>query len=122
GGAGTGARYFPESYAVRIAKAAASSGLVASVAPVIVEPVAVQDVTSRQNEPRVTLFASDPARLSGLGDIRADGKTVSLGDLRPGEVFLNGKGAEKLGAKAGDTIHIFSGTTTATERVRAIVG
>src|SRR5207244_1445848 len=37
GNAGTGARYFPESYAVRIAKAASGSGLVASVAPVIVE-------------------------------------------------------------------------------------
>jgi putative ABC transport system permease protein len=120
--AATGARYFPESYAVRIARAASGSGLVAGVAPVIVEQVAVQDATSRQNEPRVTLFASDPAPLRAFGDIRAGGTTVSLADLRPGEVFLNEKGAEKLSAKAGDTIRILAGTTTASARVRAVVG
>ena len=63
---GTGTRYFPQSYAVRVAKAAEGSGLVAGVEPAIVEPVAVQDLTSRQTESRVTLFASDPARMGGL--------------------------------------------------------
>ena len=58
-----GARYFPQSYADRIAHATARSGLVDGVAPAIVEPIAVQDVTSRQNEPRVTLFASTPQSL-----------------------------------------------------------
>ena len=37
----TGARYFPESYAKRIK--ASGSGLVDGVAPVIIEPIAVQD-------------------------------------------------------------------------------
>ena len=54
-----GPRYFPQGYAKRIAAAARSSGLVDGVAPVIVESIAVQDLSSRQNEPRVTLFASD---------------------------------------------------------------
>src|SRR3954471_12643890 len=39
GSAGTGSRYFPQGYAGRIARAAAGSGLVAAVAPVIVEGV-----------------------------------------------------------------------------------
>jgi putative ABC transport system permease protein len=89
----TGVRYFPERYADRIAAVARSSGLVAGVAPVIVEPVAVQDDSSRQTEPRVTLFASDPARMRAFGDIRSDGENVSLAQLGPGEVFLNAKGA-----------------------------
>jgi putative ABC transport system permease protein len=118
---GTGARYFPVEYADRIARAAEGSGLVAGVAPVIVESVAVQDVTSRQNEPRVVLFASDPAKLPAFGEIRAGGKTVSLADLRAGEVYLNEKGAEKLGAEAGDTLRILAGTATTAARVRAVV-
>jgi putative ABC transport system permease protein len=117
----TGVRYFPVHYADRIAAAARGSGLVDGVAPVIVEPTAVQDVSSRQNEPRVTLFASAPKRLHGFGDIRADGKNVSLADLAPGEIFLNAKAAEKLDAKAGDTLRILAGSRIATARVKAIV-
>jgi putative ABC transport system permease protein len=115
----TGARYFPASYAKRIK--ASGSGLVDGVAPVIIEPIAVQDVSSRQNEPRVTLFASDPAQLQGFGDIRADGKTVSLADLRPREVYLNGKAADKLDAKPGDTLRLLAGTSVGTVRVKAVV-
>ena len=67
----TGARYFPESYAARIARASARSGLVDGVAPAIVEPIAVQDMTSRQNEPRVTLFASTPESLRAFGPMKS---------------------------------------------------
>jgi putative ABC transport system permease protein len=115
----TGARYFPASYATRIK--ASASGLVDGVAPVIVEPIAVQDVSSRQNEPRVTLFASDPAQLHGFGDIRAEGKTVSLADLRPGQVYLNAKAAEKLGAKPGDKLRMLAGKRLETVRVKSVV-
>jgi len=115
----TGARYFPASYAKRIN--ASGSGLVDGVAPVIIEPIAVQDVSSRQNEPRVTLFASDPAQLHGFGDIRADGKTVSLADLLPGQVYLNAKAADKLGAKPGDTLRMLAGKRLETVRVKSVV-
>jgi putative ABC transport system permease protein len=115
----TGARYFPQAYADRVARA--SAGLAAGVAPVIVESVAMQDLSSRQNEPIVTLFASDPAKLAGFGDIRADGKTVSLGDLEPGQIYLNAKAADKLGAKAGDRVRILVGNVVENARVRAVV-
>ena len=69
------------------------TGLVDGVAPVIVEPIAVQDVASRQNEPRVTLFASDPARLRAFGaDAQRRHDASSLADLGPGEVYLNAEG------------------------------
>ena len=121
GGEGTGARYFPESYVARIAKATAGSHLIAGIEPVIVEPLPVQDVTSQQNEPQVTLFASDPARMHGFGEIRSGGKIVSLADLRPGEVFLNVKAADKLGAHPGDVLRVLAGTSLATARVKAVV-
>jgi putative ABC transport system permease protein len=117
----TGVRYFPERYADRIATVAQRSGLVDGVAPVIFEPTAVRDLSSRQNEPRVTLFASDPARLHGFGDIRAGSDVVSLTNLAPGEVYLNAKAADKLGATAGDRLRILAGTRIGTARVRAIV-
>ena len=95
-GQATGVRYFDEGVSDVVAQALAGSGLVDGVAPAIVEPVAVQDATSRQNEPRVTLFASDPARLDGFGEIReVGGGAVSLADLGPGEVYLNGEAAKK---------------------------
>jgi putative ABC transport system permease protein len=117
----TGARYFPVSYAKRITDAANGSGLVDGVTPVIFEPIAVQDVSSRQNEPNVMLFASDPARLHGFGGIQAGGETVSLADLRQGEVYLNVKGADKLDASTGDTLRLLAGNKAWTVRVKAIV-
>src|SRR5918911_1196248 len=58
GNSGTGGDYFPQRDAVRIAHGLARSDAIDGVAPVITEPVAVQDVESRQTEPRVTLFAA----------------------------------------------------------------
>jgi putative ABC transport system permease protein len=120
-GGATSVRYFPQGYADRIARAAVPSGLVAGAEPVIMEPVAVQDVSTRQNEPAVTLFASDPARMRPFGPIRTEAGVVSVADLRPGEVYLNAKAADELGAHAGDTIRILTGRIVGPERVRAVV-
>jgi putative ABC transport system permease protein len=115
----TGARYFPQAYARRVARAAGT--LADGVAPVIVEPVAVQDVRSRQNEPRVTLFASKAASLHGFGQITAGGKAVSIADLGPREVYLNEDAARSLDARPGDTIRILTGGSLAAARVKDVV-
>jgi len=120
-GGSTGWRYFPQRYADRLARETRSSGLVDGVAPVIVEPVAVQDATSRQTEPRVTLFAAAPNRMAGFGEIRSGGRTVALGALGPGEVYVNAKGADKLLAKPGDTLQLLSGSSVSSMRVMAVV-
>jgi putative ABC transport system permease protein len=117
----TGALYFPQRYADQVARAAAGSNLVDGVEPVVVEEVAVQDVSTSQNEPRVMLFASDPTRMKGFGEIRSDGKTVSLADLRPRQVFLNAHAADELDARAGDAVKVFAGDALRAYRVRAIV-
>ena len=119
--AATGGAYFPEGYASRIARSMAGKGLVDGVAPVIVEPIAVQDATSRQTEPRVTLFATTPRSMRGFGQIRAGGHAVSLADLRPGEVYVNTEGADKLNAQPGDTVQLLSGNTVSPMRIRAVV-
>ena len=119
-GGSTGWRYFPQDLAERLAHDTHASGLIKGVEPVIVEPVAVQDATSRQTEPRVTLFATRPNRL--LGAIHSGGRTVTLTALRPGEVYVNAKGADKLAAKPGDVLQVLSGNSVSTMRVKAIVG
>jgi putative ABC transport system permease protein len=118
GAGGTDSRYFPEGYAALVARA--GRGVIAAATPVIVEPVAVQDLASRQTEPRVTLFAAPPTS-HALGAIRAGGSTVSLASFRSGEIYLNAAGAEKLGAKAGDSLRVLTGNSTRTYRVRAVV-
>ena len=121
--AATGTRYFPQSDAGRVAAAGRASGLVRAVAPVLVwaSGSAVQDVSRKQHEPSVTLFAGDPATLSAFGAMRAAGKTVSLAQLEPNEVFLNAKLANALGAKPGDTVRVLAGTSLELARVRAVV-
>jgi putative ABC transport system permease protein len=119
--AATGVRYFPQRYATRIERAVGGSSLVDGVAPAIIEPVAVQDTSSRQNEPRVTLFATDSRLPPGFGPIRAGGETVSLASLGSSQVYLNERAAEKLGARAGDVVRIFAGRSHTTMRVRAVV-
>jgi putative ABC transport system permease protein len=121
-GAATGSLYFSEGQVEVIQRAVASSGLVDGVTPAIIEPVAVQDATSRQTEPRVTLFAADPGRMTGFGEIRTvDGRKAPLSGLAAGEAYLNADAAAELAAHTGDRLAMFSGTSRAELRVTAIV-
>ena len=105
GTGGTGMRYFPQSYTRKIVRAGGDQ--VAFVYPSFVDSVAVVDSRSRQSEPRVTLYASTPAGLP-------------TGALRPGEVVLNPKAADKLDARAGDTLRVLAGNGSATVRVKEV--
>jgi putative ABC transport system permease protein len=118
---GTGSTYFPQGHARLIARSLADKGLVDGIEPVIVEPIAVQDATSRQTEPRVTLFATKAESMGGFGEIRAHGRIVSLADLRAGEVYVNTEGANKLNARPGDTVQLLSGNTVSSMRIREVV-
>lgn len=102
---GTGARYFPQSHTRKIVRAGGDR--VTFVYPVLVDSVAVVDLHSRQSEPRVTLYASTPVGLPVAG-------------LRPGQVVLNPKAADKLDAKPGDTLRVLAGAGTTTVRVKEV--
>jgi len=121
-GAATGVRYFDQRVTARVDASVAGSGLVDGVAPAIIEPVAVQDPARRQNEPRVTLFATDPARMRGFGTITSTrGGTVSLADLAAGELYLNASAADELHAQRGDRVLVFGARGSTPMRVRDIV-
>lgn len=114
--------YFDQTLFAQVKDALSGFPLVDGVAPVIMETVAVQDRTSQQNEPRVTVFASDPAQMEGFGEIkRVGGGTVALADLGPGEVYLNGEAAAELNAAAGDELLVFAAGQFVSLRAKEIV-
>ena len=122
GGQAGAVRYFRETLLYEIYPAARHSRVVDGIAPAIVEEVAVVAPRTRQTEPRVTLFASDPGRLDGFGDITlADGGPIALAELKQGAVFLNEEAADELDAREGDIVRVLAGGRTRSVRVRAIV-
>jgi putative ABC transport system permease protein len=123
-GSTTGVEYFSQLVLPAVGhELTAHENLIDGVAPAIVESLAVQDLTTHQNEPRITLFASDQSHLAAFGDIRrqGDGDVQYLNDLRAGEVYLNADGAEELEASAGDRIRLYAEGGSIDARVRAIV-
>jgi putative ABC transport system permease protein len=113
--------WFDDGAYERIRAAVAGSDLVDGVAPAIMETVAVQDHTSRQNEPRVALFASDPKALDRFAPIRAGDKEVSLSELGLREIYVNEAAAEDLGGRAGDKLLVLAGRRAQAFRIRAVV-
>ena len=121
-GSATGTGWFDQSEVERIDSALAGSRLTDGVTGAIVEQVAVQAPATRQSEPSVVLFAADPARMDGFSPIRAsDGSTVSLADLRPGEVYLNRKAAHELRVEPGGRILVYAGGDPVPATVRDVV-
>jgi putative ABC transport system permease protein len=121
-GQATGTRYFAQATVERVRVALARPNLADGVAGVIRDSVAVQAPVQRQTEPSVSLFAPDPARMSGFGPIRdVDDGEVALSDLRAGELYLNQKAADKLHVSTDDPLIVYIQGNPVRMRVRAIV-
>jgi putative ABC transport system permease protein len=123
-GSTTGIEYFPERVLQEVEyDLLAHENLIDGVAPAIIEPLAVQNLTTNQNEPRVTLFASSQPHLAAFGDIRrhGDGAVQYLNDLQRGDVYLNADAAEELQAAPGHRLRLFAAGDSFPARVRAIV-
>ncbi len=114
--------YVDEAAVEGVRRAAAESQLVDGVTTAVIEPVAVQDRSSRQSEPRVTLFGADPASSDGFDDITGPGgRRLALADLAPGDAYLNEDGADELGAGAGDRLVVFGGAAPVELEVAEVV-
>ena len=121
-GSATGTGWLDESVAARVDEALAGSGLVDGVTGAIVEQVALQAPEQRQREPSVTLFAADPERMDGFSPIvGSQGSGISLGELGPGEVYLNENAAEELLVEAGDSVVVYAAGEPSPARVRDVV-
>ena len=121
-GSATGTGYFPQGTVAKVQRALAGKQLTDGVMGAIVEDVAVQAPIQRQTEPSVTLFASDPARMSGFAPIRSSkGGTVTLDQLGPNEAYVNTKTADALDLRADDPMVVFVGARPVRMRVRDVV-
>jgi putative ABC transport system permease protein len=121
-GNSTGRRYLDASIVDAVDEALAGKGLTDGVTPAIIDEVAAQAPESRQTEPRIRVFAADPARMEGFSPIEpVTGGRVSLDELGPAEVYLTDEGAEELDAKAGQRLVLYVGGRPATVLIRDVV-
>jgi putative ABC transport system permease protein len=121
-GTATGTGWLDEATVDRVESALAGTGLADGVTGAVVDQVAVQAPLQRQSEPSVVLFAADPGRMGGFSPIvGSGGDTLSLGDLRSGEVFLNRKAGKELRVAAGDPVVVYAGNARVPARVRDVV-
>jgi putative ABC transport system permease protein len=120
-GAATGTRYVDERTVGLVAARLRGTGLADGVTGAIGEEIAVQNPRARQNEPRVTLFAADPARMRGFGTIEGGDGAVTLAQLRPGEAYLNADAADELNARSGDRVVLLAGARPVPAIVRDVV-
>lgn len=121
-GQGTAVRYLSSDEADALVAAAGRIPEVDGVAPGISEAVAVQDATSRSNEPQLRLFATDPEAMAGFGTpTTLSGRSVGLDDLASGETYLDAEAADDLDAKKGDRLLIFAAGRQTSLTVRDVV-
>jgi putative ABC transport system permease protein len=121
-GAATGMGWVDESAVDRVEAALRASDLADGVTGAIVDQVAVRAPSTRQGEPSVVLFAADPDRMGGFSEITgSSGDSVSLGDLKSNEVYLNRKAASELRIGPGAPVIVFAAGVPHAARVRDVV-
>jgi putative ABC transport system permease protein len=120
-GAATGMGWLDEATVDRVESVLAGSNLVDGVTGAVVDQVAVRAPSTRQGEPSVVLFATDPARMQGFSEITGSSGAVSLDDLEPGEVYLNRKAASDLRIQPGARVVVFAAGVPHEARVRDVV-
>src|SRR5690606_12916051 len=114
--------YFDQAVAGRVRGALAGSGLADGVAPAIIETVAGRAPARRRNEPRLTLFAADPAAMAGFGEIRGPaGRAAPLEAIGADDAYRSAAAAGALGVGPGERVLVLAGGRPSSLRVREVV-
>ena len=121
-GNSTGRAYLDPAVVDAVDEALAGTGLVDGVTPAIIDEVAAQAPVSRRTEPRVRIFAADPARMDGFEPIRKiEGGEATLAELRAGEAYVTEEAADELDVTPGDTVLMYAKSEPVRVRVRDVV-
>ena len=117
------ARTMPADDASRWAQQVKAIDGVDGAVRVIRAPVPVKNQDSGLTEPLVVLVGADAGSMQGFeSDIESvDGKLLSLGDLKPDEIYANAAAAAKLKIRSGNTVQLFTGGRPHNFVVRDIV-
>ena len=106
--AGPAAATFPAAVAGRIGATLVPGHDADGVTGVLVESVALQDLTTRQTGASVELLGVPAAYPTAFGALATvSGATAQLSSLGADELYLNGGARQALNAHAGDRIHLF---------------
>ena len=103
-----GLAYFDQSYFETVRERLSDNPEVEGVAPVVTEVAPVVVPATRLSEPEVDILGYAEEQMGGfdqLVDVR--GKSVSLADLSPNQVYVSSEAADKLGVVPGDTVLVF---------------
>ncbi|HEV2093821.1 MAG TPA: FtsX-like permease family protein, partial [Rubrobacter sp.] len=99
------ARYFDEGIATEVREKLSGSDRVAGVAPLATETVPVTAKGTDLSEPTVSVLGIDEGSMRHFDrPTTASGRTLSVGDLGEGEVYLSADAAEGLDVREGDTV------------------
>jgi len=116
-----GAASVPASLAGRV-RSSLDPALADGVAGAIVQPLAVQDLTTRQTKARVALLGLPSDYSAAFGPLTAqDGGPVTLGQLGADQVYINGVARQALGVSAGDRLSLFIAGRRVPLIVRAVL-
>ena len=99
--------YFDKKYFTQVQQTLADKPEAEGVAPAIIEVVPVV-AQSGLNEPVVTLLGLDPQYMESFDPMLDEqGNTLSVQNLREGEIYLSLEVAEGLNASVGDVIGVY---------------
>ncbi|HEV2108582.1 MAG TPA: FtsX-like permease family protein, partial [Thermomicrobiales bacterium] len=88
--------------------AAAGNPEIDGLLPALDVVVPVLNTSRDLSEGQVLLSGIDSGRIAPFGGLRGtDGSTIDVSEIRPGEVVVNERAAEALGAVAGDELTIY---------------
>jgi len=111
----------PASMVDRVRTGLASTG-VGGVTGAIAQPLALQDLTTRQTKAHVALLGVPAAYPVAFGPLTDQGgAAVTLGQLGANQVYLNGAAQQALGARAGDQLRLFIGGRRVPVVVRSVL-
>src|SRR5579884_2450155 len=103
-----GAAFVPASLTGRVRAALAPGRDADGVTGAIVQPLALQDLTSRQTKARVALLGVPSDYPASFGPLTAQGGAAAVLDqLGTGQVYLNAAAQQALSAHAGDRLRLF---------------
>ncbi|HVM41076.1 MAG TPA: FtsX-like permease family protein, partial [Acidimicrobiia bacterium] len=113
---------FDEDVAAQVVDAALALPAVDGAAAAIVDNAGAQNLNRRLTEPRVTVYGADASRSPEFGTVvGSDGTEKTLSDLIPKRVYANRQAADDLGARPGDVIALFAGSSSTPVTVDDVV-
>jgi putative ABC transport system permease protein len=101
----------------------ASDPDVDAVVPAYSDFAVAVNLEKRQSSPLFTVLGLDPGRSADLPDIEDEksGNRLHVGDLAPGEIYVNKSAAEELDLAAGDSVILFTEGKQTPFRIKAVI-